>query len=92
MLRTSLLSSFVLAVSLTIAGCGDHYSTQDAYAVCEDFAARNPGNHPDPSFHDCVACYETCGDECEQLGSAPENYACPDELGASGIGGGGGGG
>jgi hypothetical protein len=78
---------FVLSFLLGAAACGDHYSTQDAYEVCEDLTGRNPATNSPESFSDCVACFETCGDECDQLGSAPEQYVCPDEVDAAGEGG-----
>jgi hypothetical protein len=85
MKRTLFFALFVLAGT---TGCEDHYSTQDAYAVCEDLTDRNPATNPPESFADCVACYESCGAECAQTGSAPEDYVCPDELDEGAQGGG----
>ncbi len=80
----------LVLVGLLTAACDDHFSTQEAYAACEDLEERNPGN-PSSSFDDCVACYETCGGECMQAGTSPETYVCPDELGEGGGSGEGGG-
>ncbi len=65
-----------LAVLIAPA-CTDHYSTQEAYAVCEDLTnvIITTG---DELFAECVACYEDCGDECEQTGEGDESFVCPD--------------
>jgi hypothetical protein len=74
------LASFValaLAAGTPLA-CEDHYSTQDAYEICQDDQARNPSAFGPESFKSCVACYESCGADCEKLASAPVEYTCPD--------------
>lgn len=82
----SLFALTLLAVAAS--ACQDHYSTQDAYAICQDQTDRNPATNPPESFADCVACYESCGDDCTQGGTSPETYTCPDEVdeGAGGSG------
>ena len=90
-----------LALSAFTAGAWgrqDHLSTQESYAICQELQAENPSANAPESFHDCVACYETCGNDCQVLATSPASYACPDEIGAGGAsgddgaGGGGGGG
>lgn len=84
----------LLALLVTSAGCQDHYSTQDAYEICDTLTERNPATNPPEDFLDCVACYETCGGDCVQTGSSEDAYTCPDESeegGGSSEGGGGGG-
>ena len=81
-------SIFALTMfALAAAGCQDHYSTQDAYAVCEDLTDRNPATNSPESFSDCVACYESCGEDCAQAGTSPETYVCPDEVDEGSAGG-----
>ena len=79
-----LIASIALA-ALAVTACSDHFTTQEAYEVCEGLTERNPATNPPESFEDCVACYESCGEECQQLGTAPEDYACPDELSEDGA-------
>jgi len=81
------LALFSLA-ALFGGACESHYSTQEAYAVCQDLVDRNPATNAPGGFDDCVGCYEMCGDECNQAGTSPETYVCPDELGEGGGGGG----
>jgi hypothetical protein len=89
-MRTIQLSAAMLLVltALFASGCEDHYTTQEAYAACTDLTERNPATNPPTAFDDCVDCYETCGLDCTQAGTAPETYVCPDESG-EGTGGGG---
>lgn len=71
------------------SACTDHYSTQEAYSLCEDITGQNPGINPPGAFNDCVACHENCGDECTQSDDASNPFVCPDELqvGGGGVGG-----
>jgi hypothetical protein len=72
------MRSFIAIVALGLAACGDHYSTQEAYRVCDDIIAR-VDTTTEAAFADCVDCFESCGDECEQRG--PENgFLCPDDV------------
>lgn len=92
----TLISALVLGL-FALTGCQDHLSTQDAYTVCQELQSENGSANPPESFNDCVACYETCGNDCAVQATAPATYACPDELGtgggsADGEGGAGGGG
>lgn len=84
------ITGLLLVAAVAIAACDDHYSTQDAYALCEELTQQNPATNPPETFLDCVACHETCGVECQQRGSSPEDYVCPEELDAAGGGGEGG--
>lgn len=59
-----------------LCACGG-YSTQEANRACEDERARNP-TITDESFALCVACYETCGEECTSVADSPPTYVCPD--------------
>lgn len=89
------LATSALALLVTSTGCQDHYSTQDAYEICDTLTERNPATNPPEDFLDCVSCYETCGGDCVQTGSSDDAYMCPDdseEGGGSSEGGGGGGG
>jgi hypothetical protein len=68
-----------LAVALSILfGCGDHYSTQEAYDICHEQLGRNPSAYAPETFAGCVACYEDCGAECASTGIAPAVYQCPE--------------
>jgi hypothetical protein len=71
------LSCASLLGLVVLAGCGSHYSTQEAYDICTSNEARNPGATKD-SFAQCVACYEECGSECAPAaGTIPLVYECP---------------
>ncbi len=78
MLR-NVLAFFVL--SLALGGCGDHFTTQEAYKTCAAFVDRTLTEN-EAAFADCVDCHERCGNECEQSeGTDPEDtYACPEDL------------
>ena len=74
-------------VALFVGGCGNHLTTQEATKTCEDLATKIPAISG-PTFDACVSCYENCED-CEQLGTSPESFACPgdkDEETASASG------
>ncbi|MBK6512923.1 MAG: hypothetical protein IPM79_15980 [Polyangiaceae bacterium] len=71
---------FALGLIAAAVGCQDHYSTQDAYDICNELTERNPATNPDETFLDCVGCYETCGGDCVQSSDATEGYLCPDEI------------
>jgi hypothetical protein len=90
-LRRTSAASLSLLFAIAIAACDDHYSTQDAYALCEDLTSQNPATNPPETFLDCVACHESCGIDCQQRGSSPEDYVCPSELDEAAGGGGEGG-
>ncbi len=85
-----LLHLAVLAALFALPACEDHFTTQDAYDVCDQLVERNPATNPPDTFLDCVACYETCGNSCT-LG-ADGAYGCPDEEAAGGSDQGGAGG
>ncbi|MFO0554391.1 MAG: hypothetical protein U0271_38775 [Polyangiaceae bacterium] len=76
----------VIAVAALLVGgaalsaCEDHYTTQEAYSLCEDLQ----GSSPTLDFDDCVDCHERCGADCEAQGTSPETFACPDD-GAGGA-------
>ena len=61
---------------LVLTACTDHYTTQEAYEVCDDIIDRIDTTTED-SFADCVDCYERCGDECGQEAAA---FLCPDDT------------
>ncbi|MBW2528326.1 MAG: hypothetical protein JRI23_29390 [Deltaproteobacteria bacterium] len=61
-----------------LVACGSHYSTQEAYAACEDVRER-VATTPDDAFATCVACHEDCGDECEQVTAEEGFFACPED-------------
>lgn len=84
-----LSAALLLALTSVIvsSGCQDHFTTQEAVATCTELTERNPATNPPTSFDDCVACYESCGQDCAQAGTSPETYVCPDELGEGGGGG-----
>lgn len=74
--------------ALALGGCQSQQTTQEAYVTCnellgEDSEAENPD-----VFHDCVACHEDCGTDCNEAATSPVTYSCPDEEGAGGAGGG----
>jgi hypothetical protein len=66
------------ATLLALTACSA-YSTQDAYVACEQQReARGPTVFDDEAFASCVACYESCGDDCEPAeGGESLTYACP---------------
>jgi hypothetical protein len=70
-----ILAVLALGLCLGQAACGDHYTTQEAYSVCDDIIKRLDTT-TEEAFADCVDCYESCGDECEQEG--PE-FICPED-------------
>lgn len=81
-----LVSTSAFSAMLALAGCTEHFSTQEAYASCEKLVGA-PEDAPEP-FADCVACYEDCGNACVLEGSAPITYSCPDESEDESAGGG----
>ena len=70
---------------LGLAGCESHYTTQEAYSTCNELLGETEDAEV---FTDCVACHEDCGTDCNQVGTSPETFTCPDEEGAGGGGGG----
>ncbi|MBL9024876.1 MAG: hypothetical protein JNL21_21950 [Myxococcales bacterium] len=78
--------TIAFASVLATAAC-DHYSTQDAYAKCSEIVEVTEGVES-ALFEQCVACYENCGDECNQ--PRLDRFVCPDqeETSAGGAGGG----
>jgi hypothetical protein len=90
-LRRLWVATVLALAGISVAACQDHYSTQDAYSVCEDLTNQNPATNPPERFLDCVGCYESCGVDCKQRGTAPEDYVCPNELDEGAEGGAGGG-
>ena len=61
-----------------LVGCGSHFSTQEAYDICNKSEGRNPGA-TDVSFAECVACYEECGSDCAPAANTiPLTYQCPE--------------
>jgi len=79
----------LIAVPFALLACEDHFSTQDAYAVCDTLTTRNPAINPPADFLDCVACYESCGSDCAQTSNVPATYVCPGEVALGGGGSGG---
>jgi len=76
-MRMLVLSCGLLLGAAWLTGCADHYSTQDAYSICQDLQRRNPGANPPDIFATCVTCYEDCGADCTQGGTALATYECP---------------
>ncbi len=74
-MKTTLLA---ICTVLALTACGA-YSTQEAYVACDqERAARGPTAFTDESFASCVACFETCGIDCEpKQGEQTLTYACP---------------
>ncbi|MBL8740400.1 MAG: hypothetical protein JNK04_04880 [Myxococcales bacterium] len=72
-----LASISALLATFTLAGCDEHFTTQEAYSSCEQLVGA-PEDSP-AAFADCVSCYEDCGNACTLEGSAPITYTCPDE-------------
>ncbi|NUP07176.1 MAG: hypothetical protein HOW73_14065 [Polyangiaceae bacterium] len=89
MLR-KLYISIIAALSVGALGCEAHYTTQEAYEICQDLTNRNPGASPSEAFLDCVACHENCGDACQQSGDTDVIYSCPTDTEETEDGGGGG--
>ena len=84
------ITLFASTLSLTLAGCEDHFTTQEAYEICTQLQEENSASASPESFADCVDCHESCGSDCLLQGTAPETYTCADELDEAGGGGGGG--
>jgi len=82
------LTALLAFAALGTAACQDHLTTQEAYKTCTELTERNPASNPETEFDECVACFERCGADCEQTGTTPA-YACPDDQGQGGAGGGG---
>jgi hypothetical protein len=74
------LSILLAALSVGAVACGDHYTTQEAYTACEEILNVRPdAAGDDVIFAECVACHETCGSECEPLGTVPATFDCPED-------------
>jgi len=67
----------LLSLLTLAAGCTDHFTTQEAYTQCEEIIER-VATTTDDAFAACVACYEDCGEDCEQSGASPPEFTCPD--------------
>jgi len=68
--------SLVLLGALLV-GCGSRYSTQEAYDACDELLDRINTAETDDQFLECVACFEDCGQDCQQQDTAPATFACP---------------
>jgi hypothetical protein len=62
-----------------IAACGSRYTTQEAYDACDALLDRIDTAESEETFAECVACFEDCGEECEQTEVSPATFACPDD-------------
>lgn len=80
-IRKALLA---FAVLLTLTGCQQRYNTQEAYQACEGLL---PADAKEEVLLECVACHENCGPDCDVVGDAPDEFACPDEQDGGGGGG-----
>jgi hypothetical protein len=76
-MRTHTMLLGLVALALAAAACGDQFSTQEAYATCEDQLGRASQDTDDAIFAECVACYEDCGSDCTMTGDAPLTFVCP---------------
>ncbi len=85
------ITLFVSALTFSLAGCDDHFTTQEAYEICTQLQEENSSSASPESFADCVDCHESCGADCQLQGTVPETYACDEELDDAGGGGAGGG-
>lgn len=75
---TKRILPFVLIVCGTsLVGCGSRFSTQEATDACEQLLDRINTAETDEQFNECVACFEDCGDDCQQQDTAPATFACP---------------
>jgi hypothetical protein len=74
------MKQWIWMLPLLAAGCGGHFSTQDAYTACEELLDRiDTASEGDESFNECVACFENCGDDCQQTDVVEGTFACPVE-------------
>jgi hypothetical protein len=82
-LRMSVLPLFGAAFStlagLASGGCQSHYTTQEAYEACNDLLRLSIERDDREALADCVACYEDCGTDCDQVGTTPVTFSCPDD-------------
>ena len=78
------LSALTLAFGL--AGCGDGFTTQQAYGTCRKVLPLSAEEDTPEVFADCVACHEDCGTSCNEQGTSPTTFTCPDEQGEGGSG------
>lgn len=67
-----------LSMGLFLLACGSRYTTQEAYDACDGLIDRIDTVEGDETFAECVACFEDCGDECEQTEVSPATFACPE--------------
>ena len=72
-MSTETLRRLAWLVPFVATACGDHYTTQEADAVCEELKERISTLDNEETFAECVACHEDCGDECET-----PDFTCPD--------------
>jgi hypothetical protein len=76
-MRTWTSISAIVAVASLIPGCGDQFTTQEAYAACEELIVAGPAGDPPELFAECVACHEDCGSSCERKATTPARFECP---------------
>jgi hypothetical protein len=79
-MKNPIVSMTLVAAALWLAGCQDRFTTQEAYATCEELQERNAFADSSETFADCVDCHETCGADCAVQPTSPATFACPDEL------------
>ena len=75
-----------LTLAFGLAGCGDGYTTQEAYATCREILPPATEEDEPEVFTDCVACHENCGTDCNSEATSPTTFTCPDEQGEGGSG------
>ena len=69
----------IVALVVSAVGCGEQFSTQEAYAACEDQLGRQSQDTGDEEFAACVSCYEDCGIDCTATAESPVTFECPAE-------------
>ena len=77
MMRMSALLS-IAWLSLMVVACQDHFTTQEAYEICESLTDSIATTGGEEGFAACVACYEDCGEDCEEVSQEDGFFACPD--------------
>lgn len=72
------VAMIALGIALGLSACDQGYTTQEAVDRC-DVEKKNKPTLTEKSYAECVACFESCGDDCTPEGGTPERYVCPED-------------
>ena len=79
MFRSIGAAAVLVITSMAALGCGSGLSLEDATIRCDQEKVSKGSLFGPQTFNECLACYESCGDECSPLASSPPTYSCPAE-------------